>query len=424
MQFCDNSRLKVKAGNGGNGIVAWRREAHYPEGGPYGGDGGNGGDVIIIGDHNINSLFHLRYLKQISAENGENGQSKLCSGKSGENKYIKVPLGTSIYDANTNELLVDILKDGQEFIVCYGGKGGYGNAHFKSSINKAPTLFENGDLGEEKEISLKLKYIADIGIIGLPNAGKSSLISAISSAKPKIDNYQFTTIYPVLGTVNINNEKIIFADIPGLIEGASSGKGLGHEFLKHIERCNLLIHLISMDKSDNDDVIKAYETINDELKKYHPVLMSKKIIIVANKSDVDGSELNHKILEKYLKTKILFVSAKYKTNLEQLLDECWKSFNENKINTKKDDDVEIIELKKKKNIEIDFNIEQIDDHIWKVNSKWLDYWSQKIPLTTSDNLIRFNQKMETLDVENKAKSLGAKPGDTLLVGNNELIIDK
>lgn len=242
MQFVDECVLTLKAGNGGNGVVSWRREAHYPEGGPWGGDGGNGGSIILIGDHNINTLFDLRNKKNIFAQNGENGQTKMATGRNGQDYLIKVPLGTSVYDFDTNELITDILKSGQTYEICKGGKGGRGNAFFKSSFNKAPTLFENGDIGEERKVFLKLKYVADVGIIGFPNAGKSSLVTALTNARPRIANYQFTTLVPILGTTKINDKDIVFADIPGLIEGASEGKGLGHDFLKHIERCQILIH--------------------------------------------------------------------------------------------------------------------------------------------------------------------------------------
>jgi GTP-binding protein len=209
------------------------------------------------------------------------------SGRAGKDVYIKVPVGTTVYDAETEKIIVDILSVGQEFVICKGGKGGYGNAFFKSSFNKVPTLHENGDLGETKEILLKIRYIADVGIVGFPNAGKSTLINLISNAKPKIANYQFTTITPVLGVVKNKGKELIFADMPGLIKGASSGKGLGHEFLKHIERCYVLIHLVSLDPNDNEDVLLSIKQINDELKKYSKILLNKNIILVASKADTE-----------------------------------------------------------------------------------------------------------------------------------------
>lgn len=429
MQFVDECTLTLKAGNGGNGVVSWRREAHYPEGGPWGGDGGNGGSIIIIGDHNINTLFDLRNKKNIFAENGENGQTKMATGKQGEDCYIKVPLGTSIYDAYSKELIVDILKSGQTYTICNGGKGGHGNAFFKSSFNKAPTLFENGDLGEERKIDLKLRYVADVGIIGFPNAGKSTLVSALSNARPRIANYQFTTLVPVLGTVSIKDKNLVFADIPGLIEGASEGKGLGHDFLKHIERCQMLIHLISLSEIDNDDLFQAYSTINDELSKFNNKLTKKKILVVLNKSDMCSDESIVKDFCNKAKLKdVLVISAKDKLNLDKLLHQVYKIYIEQEAKNQKAldtrvSDTEVIELKKQKDYKQDLKITMIDDHIWQVESEFLKYWSYKIPLTTKDNIIRFNQKMLSIDVENKAKQLGAIKGDTLKIYDLEFVVE-
>ncbi len=429
MQFIDECVLTLKAGNGGNGVVAWRREAHYPEGGPWGGNGGNGGSVIIIGDHNIGTLFDLRNKKNIFAQDGENGETKMASGKQGEDYYIKVPLGTSIYDFETKELIVDILKSGQTYTICNGGKGGHGNAYFKSSFNKAPTLFENGDLGEERKIELKLRYVANIGIIGFPNAGKSTLVSALSNARPRIANYQFTTLVPVLGTAQIKDKTLIFADIPGLIEGASDGKGLGHDFLKHIERCQMLIHLISLDEVDNADLFEAYSTINNELSKYNQALIEKKIIVVLNKCDVNPDEEKTKRFIKESKLKnVLVVSAKEKINLDSLKEEVYKIYCEQEIINQKNlelriSDTQVIEVKKQKDYKQDLKVTLIDDHVWQIESEFLKYWAHKIPLTTKDNIIRFNQKMLSIDVENKAKQLGAIKGDTLKIYDLEFVVD-
>lgn len=354
MQFVDECVLTLKAGNGGNGVVSWRREAHYPEGGPWGGDGGNGGSIILIGDHNINTLFDLRNKKNIFAQNGENGQTKMATGRNGQDYLIKVPLGTSVYDFDTNELITDILKSGQTYEICKGGKGGRGNAFFKSSFNKAPTLFENGDIGEERKVFLKLKYVADVGIIGFPNAGKSSLVTALTNARPRIANYQFTTLVPILGTTKINDKDIVFADIPGLIEGASEGKGLGHDFLKHIERCQILIHLISLNEYDNEDLFKAYQLINNELEKFNDQLTKKKMLVVLNKCDLSYDENKVKDFLKKSKLKnILLISTKDKTNLDELKQEVYKIYlDQEKINQQQleqqTSDVEVIELKSKK----------------------------------------------------------------------------
>jgi GTP-binding protein len=313
----------------------------------------------------VNTLFEWRNHKQITSTNGENGRTAKETGKGGNDTYINVPLGTSVYDLNTDELLCDILESGQTFLICEGGKGGRGNAFFKSSFNRAPTLHENGDLGQEKKVKFKLRYIADVCLIGLPNAGKSTFVGKISNAKPKVANYQFTTLVPVLGVVNINKDNLVFADMPGLIKGASEGKGLGHEFLKHIERCQIFIHLISMSDSDNEDVVKAYETINNEIMKYNRELVNKPIIVVANKKDIDGSEDNFLKLNKKLgKSKIAFISSKNGDGIKEVLDEVYKKYlevkkiNELKIKNQKQN-VKVIEIKKQKDFSHDLEVLKI-----------------------------------------------------------------
>lgn len=429
MQFIDECNLYLKAGNGGNGVVSWRREANVPEGGPYGGDGGDGGDIIIIGDHNINTLFEWRNHKKIIASNGENGRTAKETGKGAKDTYINVPLGTSVYDEKTNELICDILESGQTYTICEGGKGGRGNAFFKSSFNRAPTLHENGDMGEEKYVIFKLRYIADVCLIGLPNAGKSTFVGQISNAKPKVANYQFTTLVPVLGIVKIHNDNLVFADMPGLIEGASEGKGLGHEFLKHIERCQIFIHLISMNDDDNHDVIKAYNVINSELEKYNRELIGKPIVIVANKKDINNTQTNYEKLKKFLKKqKNFFISAKENDGVSDVLEFIYKQYNlikienEQKLKDQKQN-IKVIEIKKQKDFSQDLNIVSLGDGFWEVHSDFMKYWTNKIPLDTKDNLIRYNQKMLTLGVEAKAKKLGAKVGDTLKIYGNDFTID-
>lgn len=427
MQFVDKCVIELKAGNGGNGIVSWRRETHYPEGGPWGGDGGKGGDIYIVGDHNLNTLFDFRYIKKINAENGENGGTKLCHGANGKDVYVKVPVGTIIKNTKDNSTIVDILKTGQQFKICRGGNGGHGNAFFKSSYNKAPTLFENGDLGEYLKVELELKYIADVGLVGFPNAGKSTFINQISNARSKIGSYKFTTLTPVLGSVSYQNENLVFADIPGIIEGASEGVGLGFEFLKHIERCHFLIHMISLDEMDNEDVIEAYNVINNELSKYKDELLSKKIYLVANKSDTESANKNYQILKKHLKNKnIYLISALNKENIDLLIKdifdeyskykEKWENDKENNINSYK-----LIKVEKEPDGEI--QIEQLEDNLWKVDSRRIQYWYNKIPQTTDDNLVRFNQKIKLDEIELKLKEMGAKKGDTFIIVDTEYVVD-
>ncbi len=426
MQFIDECKLEIKAGDGGNGTVAWRREAHYPEGGPWGGDGGDGGDVIIIGDNNYSSLFHIRYTKKIKATDGERGDTKMMFGRNGLDEFIHVPLGTQVIDVETNELIVDIIEIGQKYTIAKGGRGGHGNAFFKSSFNKAPTLYENGDLGEGKVVLLKMKYIADIGLVGLPNAGKSSLISAMTNARPKIANYQFTTVSPVLGVIEYNDKQIIVADIPGLIEDAHIGKGLGYDFLKHIERCHILVHVISLDKNDHENINEAFDTIQNELASYDKSLKEKELIVVCNKIDVEDAQTQLNKITNKIKTHIISVSAKEKINVKELSNIICDKVIEYQIRKEaeiKKDDLTIIELRQEKFIDKSFTFEIDEAGRYIVKSKYLSYWLHKIPLRTKDNLVRFNQKMQSCDIENKLKKQGAKSKDVIVIDEVEFELD-
>ncbi|MGL4617247.1 MAG: GTPase ObgE [Mycoplasmoidaceae bacterium] len=427
MQFIDKCVIELQAGDGGDGIVAWRREAHYPEGGPWGGDGGRGGDIFIYADHNENSLFKLRYLKKIKSNNGENGKSKLCHGANGKGITINVPLGSVIKDAITNEVIFDCINPGEVLRICKGGEGGHGNAFFKSSKNKAPKLFERGDKGESRKILIELKFIADVGLLGLPNAGKSTFVKNISSAQPKTAPYKFTTLVPVLGTFYTKDKAIVFADIPGLIENAAEGQGLGHEFLKHIERCKILVHLISLSSIDNEmddtDVIKSYEIIRNEIKKYNEKLFDKKIFIVANKIDAEGSEENLIKLKNYLKNKEIYVISGINKNFGNLLINIEKEYDLyiNKIDSNIKDKIKVVKETKEEKDEIIFK--KIDDCRWLVSSKKIDYWFNKIPHTTDENWIRLNQKIDINKIEKILKGKGAKSGDIMVINDIEYVLD-
>ena len=273
MKFLDQVKIYIKAGNGGDGSPSFRREKFIEYGGPDGGDGGNGGSVILKAEQNLNTLIDYRYQQHHKAKRGDNGAGQNRTGKSGENLILKVPLGTQVFEEDNKTLIYDFLKIGEEFVAATGGKGGLGNTRFKSSTNRAPRKFTKGTIGEEFTICLQLKTIADIGIIGLPNAGKSSLLAAITNANPKIANYQFTTLNPNLGVARYDNREVTIADIPGLVEGAHKGTGLGLQFLKHVERCKYLLHLIDI---TNDDIKKSYNQVKNELKKYSSKLSKKK----------------------------------------------------------------------------------------------------------------------------------------------------
>ncbi len=318
MKFLDQVKIFIKAGNGGSGSPSFRREKFIEFGGPDGGDGGNGGCIILKSERNLNTLIDYRYQQHFKAEKGGDGKGKNQTGKSGIDLYLKVPIGTQIFEEDNKTLIFDFKKEDEKFIAASGGKGGFGNTKFKSSTNRAPKKFTKGSEGEEFWIWLQLKTIADIGIIGLPNAGKSSLLASITSATPKIANYKFTTLNPNLGVAIYDDKEITLADIPGIIEGAHSGVGLGIKFLKHIERCNTLLHLIDVNE---DDLINAYRQVRDELKKYSKALVKKQEIIVFNKIDlIDKITLNEKIknFENKIKKKILTLSTMNKSSISKI----------------------------------------------------------------------------------------------------------
>lgn len=324
--FVDKVTVKISAGDGGKGAVSFRHEKFIEKGGPDGGDGGNGGDVIAIASKNEDTLANYRYQKRLVAPAGENGSKRKRHGKSGADLELSVPVGTVITN-ESGEVIADMSSDGQREIIALGGKGGFGNAHFVSSTRQAPRIAEKGEKGEAYEATLELKMIADVGLVGLPNAGKSTLLASLSNAHPEIANYPFTTLRPNLGMVDVSKgQALLFADIPGLIEGASKGKGLGDDFLRHVERTNVLLHLIDI---YNDDIVKAYETIQQELKEYQVDLSKKPQIVALNKIDGLDDEIvadKKRELAKALpkSSKVFAISAKSKKGLDELLRETSK----------------------------------------------------------------------------------------------------
>ena len=318
MKFLDPVKIYVKAGNGGSGSPSFRREKFVEFGGPDGGDGGKGGSVILISERTLNTLIDYRYQQHFKAERGKDGSGKNKTGKGGEDLYLKVPLGTQVFEEDNKTLIYDFKSQKEEFLVASGGKGGFGNTRFKSSTNRAPKKFTKGGQGEEFWIWLQLKTIADIGIIGLPNAGKSSLLASMTSANPKIANYKFTTINPNLGVASYDDKEVTLADIPGLIEGAHTGTGLGIKFLKHIERCKTLLHLIDITE---DDLFISYNQVRKELSKYSKDLVKKKEIVVLNKTDlIDEEEKKEKIkkLKNKLKKNIFLMSTMDKKSVSDI----------------------------------------------------------------------------------------------------------
>lgn len=327
IKFIDEAKIWVKAGDGGNGCVAFRREKYIPKGGPSGGNGGKGGDVIFRVKKDIHTLIDFHYRQHFKADKGRNGEGSNKEGKSGENLVIPVPVGTIISEIQDgNEVfLADLSKDKMEYIVAKGGVGGKGNASFKSSVNQAPRKATPGEKGEDKRLKLELKLLADVGIVGYPNSGKSTLISKVSSAKPKIADYPFTTLSPNLGVVNLGDlRSFVVADIPGLIEKASEGKGLGHKFLRHIERTKVLIHIIDLSVSD---AVERYYNIRKELEKYSKNLYEKAEIIVGNKIDLEEAKENVKSLQKTF-SEVYVISALTNQGVKELMEAVWRKVNE------------------------------------------------------------------------------------------------
>ena len=318
MKFLDQVKIYIKAGDGGSGSPSFRREKFIEFGGPDGGDGGKGGSVVLVSERNLNTLIDYRYQQHFKAERGGDGKGKNQTGKGGDNLYLKVPIGTQVFEEDNKTLIFDFKKEKEEYTAAIGGKGGFGNTRFKSSTNRAPRKFTKGLKGEDFWIWLQLKTIADIGIIGLPNAGKSSLLASITSANPKIANYKFTTLNPNLGVAVYDDKEITLADIPGLIEGAHKGVGLGTKFLKHIERCKTLLHLIDVTEKD---LIRSYKQIRAELGKYSKSLLKKNEIIVLNKIDLidkKNLETKKKILSGKIKKKIYDLSTLDKSKVSKI----------------------------------------------------------------------------------------------------------
>jgi GTP-binding protein len=326
--FIDEAKIFIKAGNGGNGAVAFRREKFVPKGGPAGGNGGKGGDVIFLADNNLLTLLDFRYKKKYVAENGVPGGKSLKDGKNGDDIVIKVPVGTVIIDAETNEILSDLSENGEQFIAAKGGRGGKGNSNFATSTNQTPRYAEEGKPGEEKMLKLELKMIADVGLVGFPNAGKSTFISVVSAAKPKIADYPFTTLQPNLGIVNYHDHRsFVIADIPGIIDGAHKGKGLGHKFLRHIERTKTLLILIDVTEENHQQV---YDTLISELENYSDVLINKTKIVAFSKIDLLSDEDLLKLKKEKLSgydDEIFFLSSVAKIGIPELLNRLWQEID-------------------------------------------------------------------------------------------------
>lgn len=417
----DFAKISLKAGDGGNGAVAWRREKYEPTGGPAGGDGGNGGSIIIKATRNLSTLDEFRYKSKYKAQNGQPGGKNKKFGKKGEDLIIKVPVGTILREANSNTIIKDFKLDGEEFLIAKGGKGGRGNVHFKNSIRQAPRFAENGKKGQEIDLLLELKVLADVGLVGLPNVGKSTLISVISSAKPKIANYHFTTIDPNLGVVNIDNERsFIVADIPGLIEGANEGQGLGHDFLRHIERCRVLIHLVDISGIEGRDPIEDFKLINEELKLYNENLANKQMIVALNKTDLDANNNAENFIKTYGNTYDIYqISAATTDGIKKLLDATYDLLlksEDKKFDLMEDVDENFLEEYYNKEIDYDLQFAK-DNEIFVVFGKRIDNLLEKVNLDDYDSRMFFEKTLREMEVFDKLKEMGIEQGDSVAVGD-------
>lgn len=424
--FKDSARINVKAGNGGNGCVSFHREKYIAAGGPDGGDGGKGGDIILEVDEGLNTLIDFKYKKNYKAQAGEDGGTANCSGKNGENLIIKVPLGTMVKDETTGVVLVDMIKHGQRRIIAKGGRGGKGNQHFATPTRQIPNFAKAGDIGEEYSLILEMKVIADVGLIGFPNVGKSTILSMVSAAKPKIANYHFTTLIPNLGVVKIEQGKsFVIADIPGLIEGASEGVGLGHEFLRHVERTKLLVHVVDVSESEGRDAINDFETINQELLKYNELLASRPQIVAANKMDIPGSEDKYASFKTELESrgyKVFGISAATNKGLKELM-----YYVSNILSTLPEtillDDTKEEEVVYTAKDEKPFEI-HIEDGVYVVEGNWLRKVLGSTNITNYESLQYFQRALKKKGVISALEEMGIQEGDTVRIYDTEFDYSK
>lgn len=413
--FIDVAKIRVIGGKGGDGVVAWRREKYEPSGGPYGGDGGNGGSVILKADEGIRTLMDFRYKTVYRAENGENGRSKKQFGRAGQDIILRVPVGTLVKDANTGGVIVDLKENNQTFVIAKGGRGGRGNARFATATRQAPNFAEAGTKGEDREIILELKLLADVGLIGFPNVGKSTILSILSSAKPKIANYHFTTLKPNLGVVRVADEKsFVLADIPGLIEGAHEGAGLGHDFLKHIERTSVLIHVLDISGSEGRDPVEDFYKINEELVKYNERLSKKPQIIAANKMDLPGANEGLEKLKAELEPmgyKIYPVSAATMEGIEELKYAAWNLLMEAE-KTYETYDEEHIYYEEDSEDDI---IVKFEDGEFIVEGDFVERLLHSVNFNDVDSVRYFQDMLRKKGIIDELKRLGIEESDSVFI---------
>lgn len=416
--FIDRVKMKLKAGNGGNGLVAFRREKYVPLGGPAGGDGGKGGSIIFEADSNKSTLLDLRYSKQLTAEHGGGGKPKKMHGADGKDIIVKVPLGTLVKDLETGGLLADLTHPGQQAVIAKGGKGGRGNWHFATGRNTAPDYCEQGEAGEGLEVQVELKLLADVGLVGFPSVGKSTLLSVVSKARPEIADYPFTTLTPNLGLVQVpDGRSFVMADLPGLIEGASEGRGLGHQFLRHIERCRVIVHVIDMGAHDGRDPLEDYRIINQELKQYEMRLLERPQIVLANKMDLEPAEENLRRFREAFPDIPVFPTV---TIIAEGLDEALYKVADLLAVTPEfpmtgETEQEEGVLYKFVPKAPDFTVTNMGNHQWKLEGPRVEKLFGMTDFSVDSQVYRFGQSLHRIGVDEALREKGAQDGDLVFI---------
>lgn len=421
--FVDKAEIYVKGGDGGSGVISFRREKYVPFGGPDGGDGGKGGNVILEVNSDIRTLMDFRYKRKYVAKDGENGGGNQRTGKNGEDILVYVPEGTILKDADNGEILADLTKPGQKAIVARGGRGGRGNRRFASSTMKAPKFAESGQKGEEHTLILELKLLADVGLIGLPNVGKSTILSVLTKAKPKIANYPFTTLYPNLGVVEAGDNSFVIADIPGIIEGAHEGVGLGYDFLRHIERTNLLIHVIDASGTDGSDPIDNFDKVNNEMKMFNEEIIKKKQIVAVNKMDIPDSRIRFEKISHLLKERgyiVYPISAATGMGLKDLLHKISELLKNNRTEDTPTAKSEIINIEYKPRHETEFDTYLDEDGRYVLTGRYIDKLMSKVNINDIDSLRYLQKMLSSKGIFKYLRDKGIKDGDIIKIKDYEL----
>ena len=412
--FIDEVYIDVIAGHGGNGCMAFRREKYIEMGGPYGGNGGKGADIIFKADEGLNTLIDLKYQKLIKGDKGENGLGKGQMGKSADDKIVRVPVGTIVTDTETNDIIADLTENGEEAIVALGGRGGRGNIALATRTNSCPSYAENGEEGEKKHLKVELKLLADVGLVGMPSVGKSTIISVISAAKPKIAAYHFTTLSPNLGVVKTNNNSFVVADLPGLIEGASKGEGLGDQFLKHIPRTRVIAHVVDISGYEGRDPYDDYVKINKELEEYDKSMLNKPMIVIANKVDIDFNNNLEKFIKK-VNVPVYPVSASTNKGLDKVINalaDMLSKLPKESINKEEKLEGHILYKFKK---EEPFKIEKIGEHKFRISGEKVERILKMTKFQTEESVLRFENKLRHLGIDEALIKMGCEEGDTIYI---------